>query len=240
VLKTFEGSQSISLFLTGFVEPDGALRVFPVNIDLDATAGAEGSPTILHFKGAAKLLASVPGKLLVTPGQNQRVLLPNSQVGESDDIETKDVQIQLTGSSDISELNDWDSKVVFAPDLQSDGLTIHIRGHVSQFAFVSPKSVILTDGSDPEATVHLTTRSGISLISESAASSLPLELEFVPNSSIRGNSSTLRIRVKTPLKEDMAGTINLQLKTLSQAKTISIPVVILRDSHPSSKAFEKP
>ena len=240
VIKTFEGTQSIVLLLTGFVEPDGALRVFPVNVDLDSPAGAEGSSTILHFKGAARLLASIPVKLLVTPGQNQRVLLPNSQVGAADDIETKDVQIQLTNSSNTSELKDWNSKVVFTPDSQSDGLTIHIRGHVSQFAVVSPKSVILADDSDAEATVRLTIRSGISLISESVASSLPLELDFLPDSSARGNSRTLRIRVKGPLNEDMAGSINLQLKTLSQIETISVPVVILRHSHVSSTAFEKP
>jgi hypothetical protein len=238
VLKTFEGTQSIPLFLTGFVEADGALRVFPVNIDLNATAGAAASPTILHFKGAARLLASIPGKLLVTPGLNQRVLLPNSQVGNADEIQTKDVQIQLVPNAGMSELQDWDSKLVFAPDLQSDGLTIHIRGHISPFVVVSPKSVILTDGSDAEASVQLTTGSGISVISESAASALPLAFEFLSDSGTRSISRTLRIRVKTPLREDIAGSINLQLKTLTQTETISVPVVILRDSHASSIALK--
>ncbi len=96
VVDTFSGQQSIPLILTGFVEPDESLHVFPVNLELEGPYPTTRPSAILHFKGSASLLRNIPDKLSISAGQSQRVLVPDSPVSNPDKIDTKDVQIELT------------------------------------------------------------------------------------------------------------------------------------------------
>ena len=230
-MNKFDGTVSIPLNLDGFVEPDKSLRVFPVNLEFDGPRAMTSLSAILHFKGSASLLTKIPDTLIVTPGHDQRVLLPIVHAGDFNAVATKDVQIELTRNSGDEDTKDWESSIVFAPDPASDGLTIHLRGHASRPVVVTPQTIMLTDGeASRETTVRLTTNSGNPVVPMSAETRLPLELNFLPGPLTGSESQTLRIRVKERLSGDVAGTIRVRLRTRSQiVETISIPVVILKE-----------
>jgi hypothetical protein len=226
VATTIKGRKSISLALTGFVEPDASLRVFPVNVDVEATTRL---CPILHFKGSASLLASIPNTLLVSPGCNKRVLLESAPTGHAEPIRTKDVEIGLTPNVSFRESGDWVSAITFAPDQLSDGLTVHVRGKGPQSITASPASVILTD--DPagqDAFVHFSSRTGCSPLAKSVETDLPLAWDFVSEQSNAKAVCTLRISVRKRLSVDTTGTLRVRVSpSNAPSETISIPVVIL-------------
>ena len=154
-VDTFKGKESFHLFLTGLVEPDESLRVFPVNAELETPE--EG--VILHFKGSVSLLKSIPGTLVVSPNRDQRVLVQMPPTGRLDGIGTKEVKVTVAGKSSLEDIGDWRSAITFAPDILSGGLTVHLSGHAPQYVFATPRSLILTDDSaGREATVQLTSK----------------------------------------------------------------------------------
>jgi uncharacterized protein DUF1573 len=233
---TFDGTKSIPLALVGFVEPDASLRVFPVNVDIDGSFAATRQSTILHFKGSASILASLPDTLLVTPGRDERLLVQIPRAGAVEAIETKDVQIRLLPTGNTNSGGDWVSAITFAPDQLSDGLTINVRGR-DQSIIATPPSVILTD--DPaghDATVRFTSRIGCSLSPESVETDLPLVWNFVTQPT-RGNSGcTLRLGVRKQLTGSVTGTLRVRLgSSFASNESISIPVVLLHcDSRETS------
>ena len=228
-VDTINGRKSMSLALTGFVEPDASLRVFPVNVDLETPTAKTKSTAILHFKGSTGLLASIPDTLLVSPGRNERVLVQTPPAGHMEAIGTKDIEIKLRPNASVKGTGDWAAAITFAPDQSSDGLTIHVRGHGPQTIVASPPSVMLTDDSaGRDATVRFTSRVGASLLPESVETDLPLACDFLPESSFGNAARTLRIHVKKPMSEDTAGNIQVRLgPPNAPAETITIPVVIL-------------
>jgi hypothetical protein len=228
-VETINGRKSISLALTGFVEPDASLRVFPVNVDLETPTAKTRSTAILHFKGSAGLLASIPDTLLVSPGRTERVVVQTPPAGHVEAIGTKDVEIKLRPNASFKGIGDWISPVTFAPDQSSDGLTIHVRGHGPQSIVASPPSVMLTDDStSQDATVLFTSKTGIALLPESVQTGLPLACDFLPESSVGSTVRILRIRVKQPMSEDATGNIQVRLNPPNApSEMITIPVVIL-------------
>jgi hypothetical protein len=223
-------TDSIPLILTGFVEPDQSLRVSPVNVEFEAPYTTTRPSAILHFKGLMSILTSIPDKLLVLPGSDQRVLVqipPENQFGA---VRTKDVEVVLASGASVNNIGEWNAAITFAPDQFSDGLRIHVRGHVQPSIVASPQSVILTD--DPvgrEATVRLTSVAGRFPTLELVETALPLTLDYLPESSSSENFRTLRLRLKEPLSVDIAGAIYIRLSSqTAPGETISIPVVILR------------
>jgi hypothetical protein len=145
VISTFSGRQSIPLVLTGFVEPDESLHVFPVNLDLESPNPTTGPLAMVHFKGSAGLLKNIPDKIVISPGLIQRVLLPDSPVGVGDLVETKDVQIELTKNPVSGDLENWTSTIVFAPDSSSDGLDVQLRTRSGTTESLSIPVVILQE-----------------------------------------------------------------------------------------------
>jgi Protein of unknown function (DUF1573) len=234
-VSTFNGRQSIPLVLTGFVEPDESLHVFPVNIDLESPIPTTRPSAIVHFKGSAGLLKNIPDKIVISPGLTQRILLPDSPVSVGDLIETKDVQIELTQNPVSQDLESWTSTIVFAPDSSSDGLTLHVRGHAPQAIDVSPQSVILTDSvATRDAMVRLSNKNGLAIAPKPIDTDLPLALEFLPKPVSGDSVLTLHIHLKVPLTQDVSGRIHVQLRTRSGTiESVSIPVVILREGKPS-------
>ena len=228
-VDTVNGRKSISLSLTGFVEPDASLRVFPVNVDLETPTKKTTPSAVVHFKGSAGLLSSIPDTLLVSPGRNERVLVQTPLAGQVEAIATKNVEIKLKPNATSNGAGDWISAITFAPDQSSDGLTIHVRGHGPQSIVVSPPSVMLTDDSTGyNAMVRFTSRAGVSLLPDSVETNLPLACDFLPESPIGNTVCTLRIHVKKPMSEDAAGNIQVRLSPPNApSETITIPVVIL-------------
>jgi Protein of unknown function (DUF1573) len=231
-IDTFKGKIALNLFLTGLVEPDESLRVFPVNVKLDAPN--EGA--ILHFKGSVSLLNSIPDTLVVSPGRNQRVQVQLPAVGQADLVGTKDVKVSVAGNSKIKEVGDWASAITFAPDANSDGLTIRFSCQAPQSVFVTPASLVLTDGSlGNQATVRLTSKGRSLPTPDSVFTDLPLALDFLANTSNGENFRTLRVRVTGSLPESMAGTVKILLNPKYALKqVILIPVVILHEERGNS------
>jgi hypothetical protein len=227
---TINGSKSITLALTGFVEPDASLQVFPVNVDIDAPYAVTRQALILHFKGSTSLLATIPDTLLVTPGHDARVLVQMPSPGDVESIETKDVLIRLLPDGDNDTVGDWVSAITFAPDQFSRGLTVRVRGH-GQSIVATPPSVILTD--DPagnDATVRFTSKFGCSLSPKSVVSDLPLNCEFVMERYNGNTVCTLHIGLKKMPAGSATGTIRVRLgSSIAANEPISIPVVLLRD-----------
>jgi len=228
-VDTINGRKSISLALTGFVEPDASLRVFPVNVDFETPTAKTRPSAILHFKGSTGLLASIPDTLLVSPGRNERVLVQTPPAGHIEAIGTKDVEIKLRPNGSFKDTGDWVSLITFAPDQSSDGLTIHVRGHGPQSIVASPPSVMLTDDSTGhDETVYFTSKTGVLLSPESVETDLPLACEFLPISEVESPVRTLRIHVRKPMSEDATGNIQVRLSLPNApSETITIPVVIL-------------
>jgi hypothetical protein len=226
-IDTFTGKIALHLFLTGLVEPDESLRVFPVNVKFDAP----NEDAILHFKGSVILLNSIPDTLVVSPGRNQRVQVQLPAVGQVDMVGTKDVKITVAGNSNIKDVGDWASAITFAPDAISDGLTIRFSGQAPQSVFATPPSLILTDDSvGNEATVRLTSKGESLPTPDSVVTELPLALYFPVNTSNGDNFRTLRVRIAGSLSESMAGTVQILLSPKHAPKqVISIPVVILHE-----------
>jgi hypothetical protein len=226
-IDTFKGKIALKLFLTGLVEPDESLRVFPVNVKLDAP----NEVAILHFKGSVTLLSNIPDTLVVSPGRNQRVQVQLPAVGQVDMVGTKDVKVAVARNSNIKAVGDWTSAITFAPDAISDGLTISFSGQAPQSVFATPPSLVLTDDSvGNEAIVRLTSKGENLPTPDTVVTDLPLALDFPSNTSNGDNLRTLRIRVTGSLSEGMAGTVRILLSPKHAPKqVISIPVVILHE-----------
>jgi hypothetical protein len=240
VVDTVKGKEAFHLFLTGLVEPDQSLRVFPVNVELDGSAmDASDGGTILHFKGSLSILKSIPNKLTISPGHDQRVLIRLPPAGRLDAVGTKDVKVTTTGNATFTDVGTWKSAVTFAPDSLSDGLTIHLTGHAPRLVSANPASLILTDSDvGSETTVRLTSKRGTVPVPDYAKTDLPLALDFPDQKSYGTNFRTLRIRVKGPLLADSTGTIQVQLTPQgSPTETLSIPVILLREQKASVNNF---
>lgn len=237
VVATNQGRKSIHLTLAGFVEPDASLQVSPVNVEIDAPYASLPPRAILHFKGSAGLLASIPDTLLVSPGRNRRVLMKISATDQPETISTKDVQILLTENASLKGVGDWVSAVTFAPDESSDGLIVQVRGKVSPPIVASPSSVILPDDSTGyDTTVRFTSNIADSPSPDSVKSDLPLACDFPPKPSNGNTACTLRVRLKGPISADASGSIQVRFRALNAAiETISIPVVIV---HVDSRGSE--
>ena len=225
-IDTFTGKKALRLFLTGVVEPDESLRVFPVNVELETPD--EGA--ILHFKGSMTLLNSIPETLVVSRSHDQRVLLKLPPIGQMDAMGSKDVKVRVAGSPNFNDVGNWASAITFAPDAHSDGLTIHLSGEPSRRVSATPLSLILTDDSaGRETTVRLTSKGESLPMPDSVKTDLPLLLDFPVNASNCENTRTLRVRVRGSLSDSIAGTIQIRLSPKSTpSEVISIPVVILR------------
>jgi Protein of unknown function (DUF1573) len=231
-VDTIKGRKSFRLFLTGLLEPDESLRVFPVNVDVETPAKG----TTLHFKGSETLLNSIPAKLVVTPNQDQRILVQMPQPGQNEAIGFKDVDVVIRRASNPNCTGQWRSAIEFAPDAVSEGLTIHLTGHASQCVVATPSCLLLTD--DPagrEATIQLAAEIGSPIV-ESASSRLPLTLYLAgtvsrPNGRIR----TLRVQVRGRLSGNASGTIRIHVRSASgPSEMISIPVVLLQQANPAT------
>jgi hypothetical protein len=243
IATTIKGKKSIFLTLTGFVEPDASLRVFPVNVDIEAPSATTAPSAILHFKGTASILASIPNTLLVSPGQNNRVLVRTPSEGQVEAIGTKDVEIGLSPNASFKNACDWVSAITFAPDQFPEGLTVHVRGRVLQSILATPQSIILTD--DPtghEATVCFTNKTGGSLLPESVETHLPIAWDF-SSEPLYGNSvCTLHIHIRKPMSMGATGVLRVRLRRAeATSETISIPLVILHcDTRESSSTNDQP
>ncbi|MGD0464273.1 MAG: DUF1573 domain-containing protein [Tepidisphaeraceae bacterium] len=225
-VDTFKGKESFHLFLTGLVEPDESLRVFPVNAEIETPeVGA-----ILHFKGSVSLLTSIPAALVVFTDRDQRILVKVPPAGRLDVMGTKDVKVTVAGNPSLNKNGDWRSAITFAPDALSDGLTIHLSSHAPRYVLATPPSLILTDdAAGSEATVRLTCKSGTMPILDAVKTDLPLALDF-PETMPHGiNFRTLHVRVEGRVSENIAGTIHIRASPQNAPReTMSIPVVLLQ------------
>lgn len=240
---TVTGRKSIFLTLTGFVEPDASLRVFPANVDIEAPSATDAPAAILHFKGSASIVASIPSTLLVSPGQNNRVLLRTSPEGQAEVIGTKDVEIRLSRNVSFKDASNWVSAITFAPDQFSEGLTVHVRGHVLQSILATPQSIVLTDEpTGHDATVCFTNKTGGTLLPELVETHLPIAWEFSCEPLNGNNVCTLHIHIKKPLSMAATGVLRVRLRgEEARSETISIPVVILHcDTRGGSSINDQP
>jgi len=243
VATTIRGRKSVFLTLTGFVEPDASLRVFPVNVDIEAPSATISASAILHFKGSASILASIPNTLLVTPGQNNRVLVQTPPDGQAEAIGTKDVKIAVIPNLSFKDTGDWISAITFAPDPLSDGLTVQVRGKRLQSILANPQSIILTDEpSGHDATVHFTSNTGGSLLPESVETHLPITWDFLSDPLCDNDVCALHVHVKKPLSIGTTGVLRVSLRHKdAPSETISIPVVILHcDTRGSATTDDQP
>jgi hypothetical protein len=237
---TNDGPKSIRFELTGFVEPDATLRVFPVNVQIDSGSTTTQPSVILHFKGSASLLATVPDTLLVLPGQNARIRVQAPPSGQVEAIVTKDVQIKLPPDASFNNCGNWVSAITFAPDQISDGLTVHVYGRGPSIV-ATPSRLLLTDNpSGQNVTVRFSNRTGHSLLPISVDTDLPLVWNAVRSSSDDNGACTLRLGVRRPLSSNLTGTLRVRFSSLNvSCQMISIPVVMLHcEAQATSKADE--
>jgi hypothetical protein len=230
VASTINGIKSIPLSLTGFLEPDSSLRVFPVNVDIDASYSPTRQPAILHFKGSANLLAGIPDTLFLTPGHDQRVSIGNLPAGDFEAIQAKDVKVVVAPNVGAWDREDWVSVIKFTPDQFSDGLTVRVRGK-GQSVIATPPSVILTDDAGGrEATVRFTSKTASPLLAESVETDLPLAWNLVRQEPDGKGVFTLQLDVIKSLPASTAGTLIVQISSRNiPSEIISIPIVILHN-----------
>jgi len=227
-VTTYSGHQKLMLFVTGFVAPDRSLRVSPSVLEIDENTLSPEAPQILHFKGETTLLSSIPGKLIVRPGQDQRIIIKQSNVNES--ISTKDVKIVVIDDRLSNFDSEWSSLIKFALDSSSDGLTVRIQGTSRLQIRANPRSLLLSDDvSGREGIVRLTGNAATFWSKLSIETKLPLICQLLGPSSDDNKCRTLRVRIARAVTNNLMGEIRIKVSDKAE-DIITIPVVILHYS----------
>jgi hypothetical protein len=232
VFLTANGEQTVPLSLTGFLAPDGSLRVSPVTVDVAGRSSDTDPVAVLHFKGLARVIASIPNTLILRAGSHQRIHVESLRSEQADQIATKDVSVFISGDPS-SKIESWESTASFSPDEYSEGLTVRIRGRLSESLVASPRSLVLTDDlAGRDVDVHITSTSLSKALCPVIKTELPLTYELTRGPEGSVNVYSLRVRVVGKLAGDVDGVIEVQsnaklVTSNSEMAKILIPVVIV-------------
>jgi hypothetical protein len=225
--------ESIPLYLTGSIEPDSSLSVFPLNSEVDDSYLTTRVAATIHVKGSAALVDRIPNRLLISPGSNQRIVVGAPAQSAQSKIIAKDIEVGLARTPDQNQ--DWTSVVKFAADQSSDGLTIHFHGRVPNRAIATPQSLILVDdGEGREAVVYFRASDGTCPRIVSAIASQLLVCK-ISDSSSASYSQMISVRLSRHLSCNKCDTVIVQARgSDGTLQTISIPVVLIRggERHP--------
>ena len=223
------GDWKLPLSLTGFVAADRSLRIFPLIVDMGDLRAGDSHTRILHLKGDATIVDSIPDSIAISPGQSLLVPTPAVPAKSTAPIHQRDICLLVSVPAGAPS-GAWTAAIRFTPDADSAGLSVGVNGSTLARVSASVSSIILSADGQSTASVQLFSTDGSALEQAHIETDLPLQYHFAD---LAPGRCSLHLALKPGSHFQGAGRVRIIFaRNGNPTDSIALPVVIFGGESP--------